>query len=627
MRPSIILITVYLCFFLFSISTAQEKFSITESNHPFIPKKEETKDFKSFTLTVPENWQKNSGKIELPVVVIPSNHKTDKYTFFIPGGPGGWSLGAVQKWITHPLRKVSNIVLMDLRGTGFASPQLCPNLSDALFEILSKDLNAAEEQKSILKVSQGCLDSIEIKGIDPKQYNSSNIILDIESLRKALRISQWNIYGVSYGTHIAKLYANHFPQATQSLILDSSIDNISEYYAYNTKNFFTALEKVFGKSEKEFPNIRQRYISVINSLNKKALTVGTQNSSSNQGSKFSFNKQDFQLILHQSLYNDKLIVLIPYIIDAFYKKDSIVLSRLAQQFAGNLKRDFGTYYCVTCNDAYNSQTIELYNKNSVDYQKSGGALNFYQSDLNVCKNWGLNNKNNEFNQDSTDTPINNKKLKVLIFAGEYDPITPLVNGVNLAKKTSNSILVKMPGGHSGSFNDKGRDLLSSFVNSPDHFVYNGSTQEINFVNNLLPNKGIYNIALDLKKPNFIFLSPTLISLVVMLFSIFLLIKKFSKSRYFHASLLFTSIAGLAAIGTLVYAILKALQINMNIILFGLPNSYEYCLYLIYIFIACTILSVIQFIIKYKGLINKELYVILLICDIYMIVYLLYWGIV
>lgn len=628
MRLSSILIRLSVFFILFSASTqAQQKFSLTASKRSFFPKKVETANFKTYTLTVPENWMQNSGKIELPVVVIPGYVKTDNYTFFIPGGPGGWSLGALQRWVAHPLRKNSNIVLMDLRGTGFASPKFCPNLSDGLFEILSKDLAPAAEQKLIVKTASECLDSIELKGIDPKQYNSSNIISDIESLRQALKISKWNIYGVSYGTHIAKLYANQFPEETRSLILDSPIDNIADYYTYNTKNFFTALEKVFKNSEKAFPATRQKYIAVINSLSKKALTVEAPKRLSSKGIHFSFNKQDFQLVLHQSLYNDKLIVLIPYIIDAFYKHDNVILARLAQQFSGNLKRDFGTYYCVTCNDTYSAKSLENYNNSAAAYQELGGPVNFYQSDLNVCQSWELNNKNNAYDQALTDNHLNNGKLKVLIFAGEYDPITPLSNGESLSKKIPNSILVKMPGGHSSSFNDKGGLILSDFVRSPGNFVYHQSSREIYFAKQLLPNKGIYNIALDLKKPNFIFLSPTLISLLVLLFSIVFLIKRFSKSRYLHTSLLITSLSGLVATGALVYAILKTSQININLILFGLSNHFGYCIYLIYFFIACTVLSLLHFIFSYKRLTSKEIYLILLICDVYIIAYLWYWGVV
>lgn len=56
--------------------------------------------------------------------------------------------------------------------------------------------------------------------LSPTFYSSKNIALDIEELRKSLKIEKWSVYGVSYGTMPATIYGSMFPERTTSVILE-----------------------------------------------------------------------------------------------------------------------------------------------------------------------------------------------------------------------------------------------------------------------------------------------------------------------------------------------------------------------------------------------------------------------
>ena len=67
------------------------------------------------------------------------------------------------------------------------------------------------------------------KGININAYNSSSLSKDIHALKTVLGYKNWNVYGVSYGTYVAQIYASYYPDDIKSLILDSPIDDISTY--------------------------------------------------------------------------------------------------------------------------------------------------------------------------------------------------------------------------------------------------------------------------------------------------------------------------------------------------------------------------------------------------------------
>ncbi|WP_367867784.1 alpha/beta hydrolase [Pedobacter sp. WC2423] len=615
---------IFLSLFVSLTTAAQNPKTKLEICNTFFPdwKEVNNKDIRYYSFSVPENWNYPNKKIKLAVAQLLCLKKTNENIVFISGGPGGWSIGAIKKWLHHPLREKANIILIDLRGTGFSQPSLCPDLGKKILNVFSQDIYGNKEINAIVDISKECKEHLLKEKIDPNEYNSNNIAQDIHTLKSELKINKWYIYGLSYGTYIAQLYSKTYPGDVKGLILDSPISGLSDYYGKNTSNYLNSLYLLFKDSKSKFPDLEKEYNSVINKLNSKGLSVSVDKKII-AGGHFTYNADDFKLIIQQSLYNKQLIEVIPLIIDAFNKENKNVLSSLVESFSESLKRDFGTYYCVTCNDVYNNQSISLFDENSKKQDKNG-ALLFYRSDLFVCQSWGIAQKptsDKDKQKDST--------YKTLIFAGKYDPITPLSNGEKLAKQLKNSYLVKMPYGHGTSFSKEGKQMLARFI-SGSAVETDNKAPEVQFVSHhIFYNKGIAKLAENFNKPDWLFLSSLIIALLLIISSIFILIPKLkaTENRTLYSLILFNSFLGIVLFLSLSYGILQTTNQNIYILLFGLIKKFEFVIYLAYIYIFSTLVSFGLVLVKRNTIKNIELIYGLIFSYILLIIYLAFWGII
>ena len=586
-----------------------------------------SQQIKWFYLYVPENWNNPTKQIKLAVAIISSFKKSNKNVVHISGGPGGWNIGAIKKWLDHPIRNVANIVLVDLRGTGFSKPELCPELGNDILQLFAQNNLPDNEINAIVNISKNCKKDLIERDIDLKCYNSLYISKDLNALKKSLNIQQWFVYGVSYGTHIAQVYARYYPNDFEGIILDSPIPNIYEYYKYNTTNYITSLTTLFKESKSKFPNLESQYYAVIDKLSKKGITVNVDKSIIKTG-QFTYNVGDFQIIIQQSLYNRQLIEVIPLIITSFYNENKSILSTLVSAFSDKLKRDFGTYYCVTCNDGYTDSSIVDFDKNASTFKNNHGGLLFYRSDLFVCKKWELKSTANDTLLDT-----NFYNIKALVFSGKYDPITPLINGRKTSKKFRTAYLFEMPYGHGTSFSNMGRDIVESFVNGPDR--KSNITKDplpIQFISNIKFNRGIIKIADSLNKPNLLFLSPLMIAIILalgaLIYSSFSLFRRNTKnnSKILNYILVATSLTGLSLIFSFLWAIFQTSNYNSYILLFGLPSKFSFLFGLLYIYIICTALSILYLIFSFKKIRNIEIRVSFIFSFLLIIIYFIYWGV-
>jgi pimeloyl-ACP methyl ester carboxylesterase len=98
-------------------------------------------DIEYYYLSIPENWEKPVGKkIKVAIAILrnTSKNKTSSPVVYLEGGPGGSGIEGIWSWIEHPIREQSDIVLVDVRGTGNSLPKFCPNLGQQFLEILAK---------------------------------------------------------------------------------------------------------------------------------------------------------------------------------------------------------------------------------------------------------------------------------------------------------------------------------------------------------------------------------------------------------------------------------------------------------------------------------------------------------
>jgi pimeloyl-ACP methyl ester carboxylesterase len=127
----------------------------------------------------------------------------------LSGGPGQAGVALLDDF-AYSMRRAGPrpIVVLDQRGTGDSGLLRCRALEKA-------DLLKAGKEAAV------CARSL---GARRDYYRSDDTVADIEALRAALRIRKWALYGVSYGTRVATLYAQRHPERVDRLVLDSVVE-------------------------------------------------------------------------------------------------------------------------------------------------------------------------------------------------------------------------------------------------------------------------------------------------------------------------------------------------------------------------------------------------------------------
>ncbi|MDX6183143.1 alpha/beta fold hydrolase [Flavobacterium sp. Fl-77] len=599
-------------------------------------------NIKWWYLTVPENWDKPTGKtIKIAVAVLKSTSKNTNSNpvVYIDGGPGSGGVAGIWPWLVHPLRKSSDIVLFDVRGTGNSLPKFCPDLGKTFLEILAKNQNSTQDEQQKTIASIACKQDLLNRGIDINAYNSKSIVKDLNALKIALKYDKWNVYAVSYGTYTAQVYANDFPNDIKSLILDSSISDIAQYYNHNTENYMNSLKKVFSSCEndpkcnKQYPNLENTYFETIEKLEKKPITVKVDNKIIPSG-KFTYNAEDFKIAIQQSLYQKRLIEVIPLLITEFNKGNKSTLSSLVAAFSGALGLDYGQYYCVSCNEAVPNNSVSEFNKDALDYKKLKGGLSFYKSDFIVCNKWNLGaNKQLLVNDLSNLSALT---APVLVFAGNFDPITPASNGKITAARFKNGFLVNAPiSGHTPAFSKLGVQIAAEFVKNPNQrpdAKELESDNKVHFVTDVKINAGISSFAKSLNEFNLLFFGPLFIALVILFVTIFIFCydliakrKDKNQNKFLKYLIVITSLLNFFTIIGLILAVNTTAQDNFYILAFGIFNQFNYLFIMQWVFILFTILSILYFILKIQTISNTSVNATILFSLLVVGIYFEYWG--
>lgn len=153
---------------------------------------------------------------------------------FLPGGPGE---SVHQNPFLDSLSSQLNIVLLDLRGTNCSKPEL------------------------------------ESDYLDPLFYSSEAIARDIEEVRKAIGVPSVSVYGHSFGTVVATIYASLFPESVRSVVLEGTIYEGSqalyatEYERKLIQAHFDSLPKALREQVLRFsrhPNLSPNWYSRAN---------------------------------------------------------------------------------------------------------------------------------------------------------------------------------------------------------------------------------------------------------------------------------------------------------------------------------------------------------------------------
>jgi pimeloyl-ACP methyl ester carboxylesterase len=231
------------------------------------------------TLKVPMDYTRDaSEEITLGINRLPALEQPARGSILVnPGGPGGSGMALVEALsetdsIPSRIRNAFDIVGFDPRGIGRSTPVDCSEFASDGASIYLVDRAAiASYANEAIAVVQACADKY---GSYLQQLGSRNVVRDMDEIRIALNEDTLNFIGYSYGSRLAGLYLQHYPETSGSLILDASMSPVSQVMTLTEqalpamqKNLFAMLAQCDQFAEAcNADDLHQQLIAKANSL-------------------------------------------------------------------------------------------------------------------------------------------------------------------------------------------------------------------------------------------------------------------------------------------------------------------------------------------------------------------------
>jgi pimeloyl-ACP methyl ester carboxylesterase len=225
-------------------------------------------------LAVPEDPSAPGGRtVELFVVRVPalSSAPRPDPLVLIAGGPGESTVDMYLqlKGAFEPARRERDVILVDQRGTGRSAAGFDCDVPDEL------SLDTAGDARLAKYIDQ-CLRELEH---DPRFYTTSVAVQDLDRVRAALGIEQWNVYGVSYGTRVAQQYLRRFPEHARSVVLDGVVPPELALGPDIAREAQRALDRIFARCAADdgchahFPSLPADFRELLARLDKQPVTT------------------------------------------------------------------------------------------------------------------------------------------------------------------------------------------------------------------------------------------------------------------------------------------------------------------------------------------------------------------
>ncbi len=146
----------------------------------------------------------------------------------VEGGPGYPSIGSVAEGYSvmyGPLLQRWNMLAVDNRGTGRSAPINCPGL---------QKFSGPTASEAFRQAGAACAAALNSRWHYPggapvhasDLFTSAAAAEDLAEVIQALQIGRVDLYGDSYGSFFAQVFASRFPHLIRSVTLDSTYETI-----------------------------------------------------------------------------------------------------------------------------------------------------------------------------------------------------------------------------------------------------------------------------------------------------------------------------------------------------------------------------------------------------------------
>lgn len=193
---------------------------------PLPPAEVEGKTVICGRVDVPERHDKPEGpRIALSFAVLKAHTQSPAPDplIYLHGGPGGGAvrdLAGIVVPIFEGYRARRDVVTFDQRAAGISSDMVTcfSTFENSLLDLFQP---ASLDTAKFTDILSKCTGELKSNGRDLSAYNTVENARDVRALMQTLGYSDYNIYGISYGTKLALEVMRSAPEGVRSVVIDS----------------------------------------------------------------------------------------------------------------------------------------------------------------------------------------------------------------------------------------------------------------------------------------------------------------------------------------------------------------------------------------------------------------------
>jgi pimeloyl-ACP methyl ester carboxylesterase len=369
------------------------------------------------SLEVPEDYDAPDGqKLALFVARIPATTASPAPDplVLINGGPGG---SAVDLYLQtrgafEAVRRERDILLLDQRGTGRSLSGLDCELPED-FELVTSTPDEIRETVN------SCIAEFDH---DPRFFTTSVAVRDLETLRTALGIDEWNFYGVSYGTRVAQHYLRLHGDRVRTMILDGTVPAELALGPGIATDAQTALTAIFARCSaspgcgERFAGIADRFAELRERFSGESIEVLLDDPVNGERKSMELDESHLQGVVRLMSYSDATAALLPLIIETAHLGNYEPLAAQAELQIQSVTDSIGfaMHNAVVCTEDAPWFPAD----NAADAALPYLGTTVIDGLRAICESWPAGVIDDGFK-----TPVVSDR-PVLLLSGELDPVTP-----------------------------------------------------------------------------------------------------------------------------------------------------------------------------------------------------------
>ncbi len=431
-------------------------------------------------ITVPENREvADSRLIQLHYVKIAawgedeSTYRDDP-VIYLTGGPGVGVNTYVERLKDHDVAEHRDLYILEQRGIG-ASGEFCelygnvdPGLGGDITSMEAMQIAGADRMRL-------CFQQAAAQGIDLSGYNTVENAHDVKVLREALGFEQWNVWGISYGSHLGQMVLRVDPEGTRAMVIDAIVPNdLNGLFDYG--RIFTQVVTNFASTCDTGPmceDLEARLYSAIESLSDDPVILQIDESEAFPGGQQWVPPAIAAFFPFSMAYEQSEHPAVPSVIQAVANfaetRDPVIIAGLESVLAApddEASLVFqGMSSAIRCNDGYVQEALDAYTKTPLG--RWDGILGTQAGQAytaQVCADEGLAPR------DRADYGLVQTDVPTLIVNGAWDPVTPpwLAEYIHEAMPGSRLIITPYAGhGPTRSMPECAGPVMTAFFDTPD----------------------------------------------------------------------------------------------------------------------------------------------------------------